>query len=299
MDKIIKNPFCYHGSKARILPLIQQNLPPRFNTLIDIMGGSGEVALNIEADRVLYNEKNKYICGLLRTIKEMPADTLFDSIEQIIDLWGLTKDNKKAFINFRQNFNELSVKFLFDTSDVLRWEANLHLLVLCFYSFNHQIIFNKSGKFSVPAGTHRSCYNKSIMEKLFQYKQKIDSFGSELQLYNYDWFEFLNTVDLDIPNTLLFVDPPYLLSDSALERTPDLKWSVKQEQLLYEILKKWDSRGGRFMLTNLLKSKGVINEYLLTFSKNYVTINTDVGFGNCSYQRKNRQGDIEVIVKNY
>lgn len=303
MSEIIKNPFNYHGSKNRIMPLIQELQPKDCSFLVDLFGGSGEVCLNLEFDKILYNEKNKYIYGLIRTIKEASLEYILQTIDDIIDFWQLSKTNKNAFLEFRSNFNEIVYKYLNHSNKNMRWEANLYLLTLCFYSFNNQIIFTKEGKFSVPAGTYKSSFNNSLRQKLIKYKKRLDELGDKLILWDYDFTTTFFALETDFEykpsETLLFIDPPYLLSNSTYDRTYGMKWEKKQEELLYTILKDWDKNGGKFMVTNLLKSKGNTNDLLLTFSKKYDTINTNTYFNNCSYQRKNKKEDLEIIVKNY
>lgn len=303
MSNIIKNPFCYSGSKSRILPLIEQNLPQNCTTMIDIFGGSGEVGLNLDFDNIFYSDKNTYIVDLIKAIKEMPLDYLLDNIIAIIDFWQLSKDDKKSFLKLRTNFNERVYKFLCHKNKELRWEANLYLLVLCFYSFNHQIIFNKEGKFSVPAGTHRSSYNKSIEQKLISYKQRLDELGDKFEIVNFDFRLMYDLIckkyNNNLENIFFFIDSPYLLSDSTYDRTYGMKWTTQDEVDLYNMCYDINNKGGKFMLTNLIKSKGITNEYLLNFSKVFKTINTGAEFSNCNHQRKNKKSDTEVMIINY
>lgn len=303
MSNIIKNPFCYSGSKSRILPLIEQNLPQNCITMVDIFGGSGEVGLNLDFDNIFYSDKNTYIVNLIRTIKEMPLDYLLDNIIHIIDFWQLSKDNKKSFINFRSNFNEEVYQFLFHEDINLRWNANLCLLVLCFYSFNHQIIFNKEGKFSVPAGTHRSSYNKSIEQKLISYKERLDELGDRFEIVNFDFRLMYDLIcekySNNLENIFFFIDSPYLLSDSTYDRTYGMKWTIQDEIDLYNMCYDINKKSGKFMLTNLIKSKGITNGCLLNFSKDFKTINTGAEFSNCNHQRKNKKSDTEVMIINY
>ena len=52
-----KNPFNYIGAKYKLLPQILPLFPDKIPILFDLFGGSGEVAFNAQADRVIYNEK--------------------------------------------------------------------------------------------------------------------------------------------------------------------------------------------------------------------------------------------------
>lgn len=300
MTDIIKNPFNYHGSKNRIMPLIKENLPEKLDFVVDIFGGSGEVCLNI-GKKCLYNDKDKYIFNLIKTIKECDIENIISTIEANIDYYRLTKTSKTSFLNIRKDFNTNGYQFLECEVDSMRHGANLMLLTMLYYSFNYQLTFNSQGKYSNPSGYNRSSFNKSLREKLIKYKQQLDKI--DMQMWNYDFLTcYQNFIDF-YPNyfkedMLFFVDPPYFNTDDTYSRTYGMKWTESDERHLYDVLNDINKRGGKFMLTNTVINNGVKNEYLDVFSKKYNTISTDCDFNGCSYQRKNKKTR-EIIVKNY
>lgn len=299
-DKIICNPFNFHGSKHRIMPLIKENLPKNCTILVDVFGGSGEICLNLDFKKKFYNDKNTYLFGLIETLKNLPLEYILIRIDSIIEHWQLSKTNKEAFIRFRENFNEKIYKNLWNINKALRQEAFLYVLILCFFSFNHQIIFNKSGKFSVPAGTNRSSYNSSIKQKLIDYKTALDK--SDLEMFAEDFrnlYEKIVKVNNDnLSGIFFFVDPIYKISNDVYSRTFGISWTEQDEIDLYNMLQDINLKGGKFILTNQLQKGDIMNHHLLNFSKNFFTINTMINFNNCSYQRKCKT-DKEIIVKNY
>lgn len=300
-DKIYKNPFNFHGSKERILPLIKQNLPQNCTMMVDMFGGSGTLCVNTDFAMYIYNEKNKYMYNLFNTIKNCEIDFILEHIEDNVNFYGLSKNNKQAFLNFRKDFNNKTCMFLDTKEDWYRNVANIDLYTLICYSFNYMLVFNKEGKYSVPSGYRRSSFNNSIKNKLIEYNKVLKY--KDIQTYNYDFRElyqqlcsmFVN----DFNGVCIFVDPPYSLTDDLYSRTSGMKWSLQDDADLHNVLKDIDKKGGRFIYTNQLQKGENINQELLTFSKRYNTINTNCDFSNCSYQRSVKGNDKEVLIKNY
>ena len=304
MKKMIDNlasPLCFAGNKTRILPLIHQNLPEEYDLFIDVFGGSGVVGASQDKN-LIYNEKDKYIYNLNRTIKETDLDHILFQIEFLIETYNLSKDNKQGYLKFREDFNSLFCHCLHDRNLITRRQSNLALLTLVFYSFNHYITFNKEGKFTTPAGTHRSSYNKSIKNKLITFKDKLNSFEYNLEMCNMDFrdlYEYVCTLyDYHLEGKLFFFDPPYLVSNDSYSRTYGNSWNEKDEEDLYKMCDLINKNGGKFILTNQLQKGDIINEKLLLFSKKYNTFDTNVSFKNCSYQHK-KLPDKELLIKNY
>ena len=296
------SPLCYTGNKTRLLPLIDHVLKDvEYHAFFDLFGGSGVVGLAQDSEVVYYNDADKYISQLLSVIQESKLDKMIRRIEFLIAEYNLTKDDKQAYLHFRECFNSMGYKLLDDNMYKIRFMANMVLLVLCFYSFNHFITFNKQGKFTTPAGTHRSSYNKSIKQKLIDFKTRMDS--KNLLITNGDFERVVDTrisaTHGDLSNDMYFCDSPYILADSQYCRTYGNKWDIEDEERLYRVCNKINELGGKFILTNLVESKGQKNSLLLTFAKKYNTIDTNVDFGGCNYQRRNKKTDKEILVKNF
>ena len=63
-----KNPFNYIGAKYKLLPQILPLFPKEIKTFIDLFGGSGEVSLNVNADKIIYNEKCKPLVNIFKNL---------------------------------------------------------------------------------------------------------------------------------------------------------------------------------------------------------------------------------------
>lgn len=302
--KVIENPFNYTGSKHRILPLILDNIP-NVTKVVDLFGGSGEVGLSIGIP-CLYNDLNKPLTCIIRTIQELSLGYMFDVINEYIAEFNLSKDNKNGFLNFRKQFNECRWFEYLDYTriDILRWQCCLALYTLMCYSFNYQLTFNKKGEFCVPSGYKKSSFNNSLRKKLTEYKYRLDEFGDNFVVKSKDFNiildEFINS-DENLSDILFFIDPPYLVSDDLYSRTNNLKWNLTKEKELYKKLLTIHDMGGKIMITNQLSKGSNKNEVLQDFitESNFNYINTNVDFYNCSYQRKNKGNDKEVLITNY
>ena len=291
------SPLNYSGNKTKLLPLIHENLPKNYKYFIDLFGGSGVVGLSQDKP-VFYNEKDIYIYYLIDTIKNTDLDFLLYKIDDIIQDYELTKDSKTNYLELRKYFNNYKKQHLNSSKLGDKCIANIYLLVLCFYSFNHFITFNSKGEFNTPSGQHRSCYNKSIKNKLTKFKERLDVV--DFKMFNLDFriFDvFFKDTGNDIKDGIYFIDSPYLNSDPQYCRTYGNKWGIDEEISLYKMLDDLDKQGGKFLLTNVLRNGDEVNTYLLNFSKKYKTINTNENFINKNYQKKNHS--LEILVKNY
>lgn len=298
-NKIIKNPFNYSGSKNRILPLIQENLPNGCTIISEPFAGTFEVALNTNFAIKLYNDKNYYLCSMIQLIKDSDIDNLIDYLKSTIKEHGLSKNDKENFYKFRDYFNHEWKDFL-KSHGVYKNTAFLNLLALIYHSFNYYWTFDKDGRYVNTSGYKRSCFNLSLENKLRDYSKKIK--GSFIEFYNLDYRDFYLKVS-EIHNNNLseifwFIDPVYLVSNDTYRRNSNIEWSLRDEDDLYNMLYDIDKRGGKFMLTNTIECNGKFNDLLHEFSKNFNVINTECEFYNCSYQRKNKKTK-EIIVKNY
>ena len=82
--KYIKSPLNYTGNKYNLLSQILPLFPQKINTFYDLFGGSGTVAINVSANRIIYNEYNKFIYELVKYIATCNIDIELKEIDNII-----------------------------------------------------------------------------------------------------------------------------------------------------------------------------------------------------------------------
>ena len=289
----LNNPFNYIGGKFDLIPQLLPLFPDNINNYIELFGGGYTVGLNVKANKYFYNEKCIQMANLVKTLKDNTIEDTLSSIYNYIEQYSLVKGEPKLKIGaddynlFREVYNDL-----LEESP----EKSLMLYTLMCFSFSNQYGFNNSSGFNIPKGHGRSDFNQSLKDKLALFVQRIKEI--DLQVTSKDFTEFK-----DFPyesNDFVYLDPPYILSDSAYDRNIKVRWNGTKEKELLEFLDYLNSKKVNFLLSNVVEHKGKINEQLLNWSFKYNIKELKKDYNNCNYQVKKNEGITrEVIVLNY
>lgn len=283
-----KNPFNYIGAKYKLLPQILPLFPTDIGTFIDLFGGSGEISFNVNADRVVYNEKCKPLVNIFRHLDyDFPQD-----VEKVIEKWSLTKTNKEGFLKLRAYYNE-------NLTTLSERENAVILYCLMTHAFNYQIAFNSKGEYNMPSGAGRSYFSPQLKTKLKAYIDR----RAEINIS----FSDKDFVDIDIPktgsseSTFVYADPPYLITVGGYERDFFCKWSEEYELKLLAMLDELNNKGYKFALSNVLEHKGKSNDILKEWAKSYNIHFLKGDYKNCNYQTKDKSANssVEVLITNY
>ena len=290
-ENLIKNPFNYCGGKYKLLPQLEKHFPNDKNiiTFIDLFAGGGDVSFNVNADKIIYNDKNSPLISILENID----NEFINEVENLIDKYMLSKTNREGFLELRKIYNEN----VSDYSEGSGRKKAVMLYTLLCYSFNNQIGFNRKGEFNVPFGLNRSEFNLSLKEKLQQYINRKEEINIDFMSLDFNNFDF----DSYNPNcTFIYLDPPYLISTGAYQRCYDCKWNEAREKELLSLLKELDCKGYKWALSNVVVHKGLRNHMLIDFAQHYNLHNIDKNYKNCSYQCKsNDKATQEILLTNY
>ena len=166
----------------------------------------------------------------------------------------------------------------------------LDLYLLICYGFEHQIRFNNKMEFNNPCGN--SGYNQEMLEKLVSYSNR--SKRMNIVFKSMDYKKLLPDIE---KNDFVYCDPPYLISCGAYNdgKRGFNGWDEKQEQELLDFLDLLNSKGIKFMLSNMRDRNQKSNTSLSKWikSNNYRVI------VNSSITKRNRQDRQEIIVVNY
>ena len=73
---MIKSPLNYIGGKFRLLPQLLPLLPKDIDTFVDLFAGGLDVALNVQARRIVCNDINHYVIDMYRHFKLCPIEAL-------------------------------------------------------------------------------------------------------------------------------------------------------------------------------------------------------------------------------
>ena len=296
-------PFNYTGGKYRLLPQIKPLLPD-MGCFLDLFAGGCNVGINSNATKIIFNDINDKMIGLLNYFKETKTELVLKRIDRTIkkyelsrtDIYGyeyykcnsskgLASYNKDKFLRLRKDYNDNIGKGIEDFT---------MLYVLIVFSFNNQIRFNRKGEFNLPVG--KRDFNSRMRNKLTLFCDALKI--RDIHFRNNDFRDIdLDSLPLD---TLIYCDPPYLITTATYNESG--LWTEDDEKDLLNFLNRADKQGFKFALSNVLSSKNMKNDILKSWAleNNYKINYLSKNYSNCNYQRKNK--DIkseEVLITNY
>ena len=277
-NNYIKSPLNYTGGKYKLLNQIMQHFPEKIDTFIDLFTGGCNVGINVDANNVICNDIEKDVIEIYKLLKLNSFEDINKRIENIIQQFDLSRENKDGYIELRKSYNldKGVIKFL----------------TLIFHSFNNQIRFNKKGEFNLPFGGRT--YNNNIKNNLNNFVDKLNK--SNISFVNQDFREIIKSIDIN-KDTFIYCDPPYSLNFT--EYNGRHFWNEKDDKDLLNMLDYINEKGGKFALSNVFESKGKSNDILKEWSKKYKVIYIETSYKNCNYIRNNSEKDVEVLIINY
>lgn len=303
---VIPSALNYTGGKYKLLPQILPYFPKDADKVVDLFCGGCNVGINVDCNRVLFNDSNSYLMGILDVFRRLPKETIFDFIFSKIEYYnlsliskygyehygcnsseGLGACNKEGFLRLRDDFNQKKKK-----DD----DYYLLLYLLIVYSFNNQLRFNRKGEFNLPVG--KRDFNVKMQEKLELFIDRIKC--GDYTFTNLDF----RKVSLDdyTEKSFFYADPPYLITCATYNEQDG--WTEQDERELLDYLDELHRRGIRFALSNVLESKGRSNDILKAWidknSEIYRVIHLNYDYSNSNYHTKQRDSVTkEILVVNY
>lgn len=285
--KQLKSPLNYIGGKYRLLSQITPFFPTEIDNFIDLFAGGCNVGINIEADKVFFNDNLTFLVEMYQIFQETELENIINHIENRIAEFDLSQTNEQGYKLMRNLYNQ---------------EKNpLDLFVLIAYSFNHQIRFNNSHQFNNPFGRNRSSFNAKMKQNLEDFVIKIkeqECYFSNLCFTDFDFSNFSE-------NDFVYCDPPYLITTGTYNdgKRGFKGWSLKEETQLLNLLDDLNSRNIKFALSNVIEHKGKSNDILKewisvnSYNVNYLNFN----YSNSNYQTivRDKKASIEVLITNY
>ena len=279
MKKYIKSPMNYTGGKGKLLNQILPLFPKDINTFVDLFTGGCNVAVNVNANKVIANDLCTQVINTYKGIQNNDTEKAIKMIEKVINEYDLSKENKEGYLKLRNNYNDGSKE----------WYVFYTLLA---YSFNNQIRFNKKGEFNMPFGKGRSSFNPTLKKKFEDFSNAIHN--KNIKFTNND-FKNLN-IDKLGENDFVYLDPPYLVT----EATYNTGWNEETEKELLSLCDKLNDKGIKFAISNVLEHNGSKNEILIDWSKKYNINYLNYDYSNCNYHKKdNGHKSVEVLITNY
>ena len=278
----IKSPLNYVGGKYKLLPQIIPLFPQEITTFIDLFSGGANIGINVNADKIVFNDINTKINEFFRYLQENDIDDILTQINRYISQYKLSKTNEEGFKKFRVAYNE-------NPNPIM-------LYTLVSYSFNYQFRFNNDMKFNNPFGRNRSHFSKRMENNLIKFTKKLHQTNAEFVDY---YFNKLNFDNLD-NRSFVYADPPYLITTGSYNdgNRGFVNWTKKQEKQLYDLLDNLSENNIRFALSNVLEHKGIKNESLIRWSEKYNVHHLNYSYSNSSHNTTHLGSD-EVLITNF
>lgn len=287
------SPIFYMGNKKKLINKgLIELFPKNIDMFVDLFAGSSVVSMNVEANKYIVNDIDINLISLYELFKESKSEKIIEHIENRIDEYGLARERtkrntftdknkieeyKKAYMNFRSYYNS--------NKDVLDFYT------LMYYSFSQQFRFNNKGQFNMPVGN--DCFTDNNKEYI---KNGTKFFNSNnVKICNND-FRKLKVEKLN-KNDFVYIDPPYLNSTATYNEGEG--WNTKDEEDLYFLCEKLNSRGIKFGISNVFENKGIKNDKIINWcSKNNWNV---YDFKEMSYYAcgKGNSNSKEAYISNY
>jgi adenine-specific DNA-methyltransferase len=304
--EFLQSPLNYIGGKFKLLPQLLPHFPKDINLFVDLFCGGGNVGINANCSKVIFNDNNELLRYLFGTFQNLDKDVTFERLDALIAKYGLSESSKNGyelygcnsvdglggynserFMRLRDDFNKKQSK---------DYEYYIMLYLLIVFAFNNQIRFNKKGEFNLPVG--KRDFNDKMRSKLSAFIDRLKS--GDYRFESCD-FRQLNNADWD-KNTFVYADPPYLITCATYNEQDG--WNEDMERALLDYLDGLHGRGIKFALSNVLRSKGKENPILIEWTKRnadkYRVIYLNYSYGNSNYHTKDKSASAEeVLIVNY
>jgi site-specific DNA-adenine methylase len=216
MAKFLKNPICYQGSKSKELHHIDNNKPTEFKKFIDVFGGGGVVALYFlqkypELDEIVYNDMDKTMVDLFTILKDSTKT------DELVEWVGSQNYDESEWIDRAKKYKN-------SNKDDIR--ERLYIKRLAFRGLESSTMplkrKNKNGELVLrPLKNYPEFYKYPPILNTDKFKITMMDALEVIELYK------------DDENALLYLDPPYISSNT----TSYIKFDGDDVKKLLDIVK--------------------------------------------------------------
>ena len=280
--KYIKSCLNYTGGKYKLLPQIMPLFPEDINMFVDLFCGGCNVAINVNAKKIICNDSEKVIIDLYNDWKNDECDKLLNTLKETISKYELSKTNREGFEKIRKDYNDGNREwFMF--------------YAMLMHSFNYQIRFNKNNEYNMPFGKDRSCFNQSTENNFINFINEIHN--KNIFFTNKDFTEL--KIEKLKEDDFVYCDPPYLITCASYNEQDG--WNEIKERQLLKLLDSLNDNNIKFALSNVLENKGKRNDILIEWCKKYNVHYLNNNYSNCNYHAKDKSKNstVEVLITNY
>ncbi len=305
--ELVQSPLNYIGGKFKLLPQLLPLFPKDISTFIDLFSGGCNVGVNVDCNKVVFNDLQTHLLYLFNTFKNLDKESVFELIENYIDKNNLSRSSENGYDYYNcesgKGLGDYNKEHFLKLREAFNKKANnpdygyyIMLYVMIVYSFNNQIRFNSKGEFNLPVG--KRDFNTKMQSKLSKF---IDRLKSGDYTFISNDFKDIKIDDYE-KGTFVYADPPYLITCATYNEQSG--WTEESEKDLLSYLDGVHNKGYRFALSNVLESKGKKNDILIDWAEKnkdkYKIIDLDFNYSNSNYQTKDKTNSSrEVLIVNY
>lgn len=274
---VYQSPLNFIGGKYDMVDFFKEHMPADISTFYDLFAGGFNVGINIDCEKIVYNDVNFKVRELLEYITAADMVSFCKYTEGAIKKFGLTKGGKESYLMLREKYNN---------TDISRRDCR-DLFLLIMYGFQQQIRFNGSYNYNNPVG--QAGFNDKVLEKLISF-----SYIAKRKNIVYRSQDYQTFADEIGGRDFVYIDPPYLITLGSYNdgKRGFNGWNEAEERRLHGFLDMLNARGVRFMLSNVLEHNGKKNVLL----SDWVEAG---GYTVIPYGGKARKNRNEVIIINY
>lgn len=270
-----ESPLNYVGSKFKSLDFLQQYIPNNVDTFYDLFGGGANVALNVNANKIVYNDINLLVEVLLKYLAIANPCAIYRGFLYYKEKYRLEKGNKEGYNLLRQEYNET--------------RSELLLFLLICYGFKQQIRFNSKHEFNNPCGNR--WFNEDMYEKLISYHLRCKEINIHFNCNGYS--NYLSDIK---EGDFVYLDPPYLGTTASYQdgKRGFNGWDKEQEEELHLFIEELDKKGIGFAFSNCIEHQSGKENNLKEWSYNN-------GFLYCvdsKVTKSNGIGRREILITN-
>lgn len=280
MQQYIKSPLNYTGGKHKLLGQIIPLFPDNIRTFVDLFGGGFNVGINVQAEKIIYNDISPQVVGILNYFKHNTLEQLLDTIDNIVWEYSLSKENRSGYLDLREYYNN----HLNDN------DRHIYLYTLVCHAFSNQLCFNGHNEYNVPFGKRN--FNVMLKSRFCDF---IEALHNKNVVFANNHFSKLKIEKLN-KHDIVYCDPPYLNTDTMYNRAT--KWGGANEQELLQFLDTLTTNNIKFALSNNITTNATLAMW--ADDRGYITHYINMTYNNCMYQKKDKVSkDKEVLITNY
>ena len=296
---VTRSPFFYVGDKYKLMPQLLKLFPKNIDNYYEPFCGGGSSFINVVANKYILNDIDSYMIRMhnMLNLYAYTPEMFFMAVKNIEKEYNLSASYRQDIVpnELKEQFKKTYfAKYNKQGFDRMRLDFNKNktsmelLYVMLIYGFNRMLRFNSKGDFNLPVGNVD--LNKNVIDALNNYFRFCKN--NELHFSCLDFREFFKMYDFK-KNDFIYLDPPYLISNSEYNKI----WTEKDEIDLLNILDQLNAKGVRFAISNLLECKGVKNKIFIEWAKKYNIY--DVNSNYINYHDNSTKNSKEVLVTNY